>query len=60
MAVNNTDTKRASKKLPDGTEKGWMSEITSVITDSSDKLRGNRLDRLILEEAGSSKNLTDL
>ena len=60
MAVNNSDTKRASTKLTDGTERGWMSEITSVITDSSDKLRGNRLDRLILEEAGSSKNLTDL
>lgn len=59
QAVNNTDTKRASIKTPDGTELGWMSEINSVIANTSDKIRGDRLDRLIFEEAGSNKILTD-
>lgn len=59
LAVNNTDTKRASIKTPDGTEMGWMSEINSVIANTSDKIRGDRLDRLIYEEAGSNKILTE-
>ena len=56
--VNNTDTKRASQVTPDGVEYGWMSEIDSVIADTSDKIRGDRVDRLIYEEAGSNKYLT--
>lgn len=36
-----------------------MSEINSVVADSSDKIRGDRLDRLIYEEAGSSRILTE-
>ena len=59
LAVNNVDTKRASIKAPDGTEYGWMSEINSVVADTADKIRGDRLDRLVYEEAGSNKNLTD-
>ena len=59
LVVNNTDTKRASLKTPDGIEYGWGSEITSVIADTSDKIRGDRIDRLIYEEAGSNPNLTD-
>lgn len=56
--VNNADTKRASQVTPDGVEYGWMSEIDSVIADTSDKIRGDRVDRLIYEEAGSNKYLT--
>ena len=41
----------------DGTEKGWMSMITCVIANTSDKVRGPRLDRLVYEEAGSNKIL---
>lgn len=37
----------------------WMSQITSIVADTSDKVRGDRLDRLIFEEAGSNKNLVD-
>ena len=59
LAVNNVDTKRASIKAPDGTEYGWMSEINSVVADTADKIRGDRLDRLVYEEAGSNKNLTE-
>ena len=59
LAVNNTDTKRASIKTPDGTEMGCMSEINSVIANTSDKIRGDRLDSLIYEEAGSNKILTE-
>jgi hypothetical protein len=59
QAVNNVDTKRASIKTPDGTELGWMSEINSVIANTSDKIRGDRLDRLIYEESGSNKILTE-
>lgn len=59
LVVNNADTKRASLKTPDGTEYGWGSEINSVVADTSDKIRGDRIDRLIYEEAGSNKNLTE-
>ncbi|MBQ5593902.1 MAG: hypothetical protein IIU76_04900 [Bacteroidales bacterium] len=54
---NNADTKRASQVTADGVEYGWMSEIDSVIADTSDKIRGDRVDRLIFEEAGSNKHL---
>ena len=36
-----------------------MSQITSVVADTADKIRGDRVDRLIYEEAGSNKVLTD-
>lgn len=55
--VNNLDTKRASKVDKDGHEFGWMSEIDSVIADSADKIRGDRVDRLVYEECGSNKIL---
>lgn len=57
--VNNDDCKRASKVNKEGTEFGWMSEINTVIADSADKIRGDRLDRLIYEEAGSNRILTE-
>ena len=59
LVVNNNDVKRASLKTPDGVEYGWMSQITSVVADTADKIRGDRVDRLIYEEAGSNKVLTD-
>lgn len=48
--VNNDDTKRATKVNKEGVEFGWGSEIDTVIADSSDKIRGDRLDRIIFEE----------
>lgn len=59
QVVNNNDSKRASKLTKDGIEFGWMSQITSIVADTSDKVRGDRLDRLIFEESGSNKNLVD-
>lgn len=41
----------------EGNEYGWMSEIDSVVADTADKIRGDRVDRLVYEEAGSSKVL---
>ena len=55
--VNNNDTKRASKVTRDGQEFGWMSEINSIVADNPNKIRGHRVDRLVYEEAGSSKTL---
>lgn len=57
--MNNADVKRASVKMLDGTETGFMSEIRAIVADTADKIRGDRVDRLIYEEAGSNKNLTD-
>jgi len=59
LAVNNNDTKRASLKTPDGIEYGWMSQINTVVADTSDKVRGQRIDRLIYDEAGSAPKLTE-
>ena len=55
--VNNNDTKRASKVTREGQEFGWGSEINTIVADNSNKIRGHRVDRLVYEEAGSSKNL---
>lgn len=55
--VNNNETKRASKVTRDGQEFGWGSEINTIVADNSNKIRGHRVDRLVYEEAGSSKNL---
>lgn len=57
--VNNNDTKRATKVNKEGVEFGWGSEINTVVADSSDKIRGARIDRLVFEEAGSTKILTE-
>ena len=55
--MNNNETKRASKVTRDGIEFGWGSEIRTIVADNPNKVRGDRTDRLIYEEAGSSKNL---
>lgn len=55
--VNNDDKKRASQVSADGVEFGWGSEVEAVVADTSDKIRGDRTDRLIFEECGSNKHL---
>ena len=56
--VKNTDMhKKASKKKKDGTEEGHMSEIEGIVADSAEKIRGDRTERLLFEEAGSDKIL---
>lgn len=54
---DNYDTKRASMVDSEGNEYGWLSEIDSVVADTADKIRGDRVDRLVYEEAGSNKQL---
>ena len=34
-------------------EKGWMSQISGVIADKPNKIRGDRTDMLFYEESGS-------
>lgn len=56
--VKNTDMhKRASKKKKDGSEFGHMAEIEGIIADTAEKIRGDRTERLLFEEAGSDKIL---
>lgn len=59
LVINNNDTKRASKKTKDNVEYGWMSQINSIVADTSDKVRGPRTDRLIYDEGGSNPVLTE-
>ena len=51
--------KRASKKDKEGREFGHMSEIEGVIADDPQKVRGDRVERLLYEEAGSDKVLKE-
>lgn len=54
--VKNTDMhKRASKKDKEGREFGHMSDIEGRVVDNPQKLRGDRVERLFLEEIGSNK-----
>ena len=56
--VKNTDThKKASKKDKDGTESGHRSEVVGIICDDADKLRGDRVQILVYEEAGADPAL---
>ena len=57
MAKNSDDLKRASKIDAEGREHGWMSEIASITANTPDKLRGDRTDRVLFEEAGSNPKL---
>lgn len=50
QVANNNDLKRASKLTKDGIELGWMSQVRTIVADSSDKIRGERVDRLFFEE----------
>lgn len=49
--------KRASKLNKEREESGWMSEIMGILCDNPRKLRGDRIDRLFFEEAGSNPYL---
>lgn len=55
--IDNIKQKRASRVTKDGVEFGRMAEIEGIVADTSDKVRGDRVDRLIFEEAGSNKYL---
>jgi hypothetical protein len=57
MVINTKTHKRASKKNKDLSEAGHMSEIEGMIVDEPDKLRGDRVQTLIYEEAGADLNL---
>lgn len=59
MVQNSIMHKRASKKLKDGGETGHMSEIEGIVADSPEKIRGDRVERLLFEEAGSDKVLKE-
>lgn len=58
--VKNTEMyKRSSHINKDtGSEKGFMSEYEGIVADDPNKVRGDRVDLLLHEEAGSNKNLT--
>ena len=55
--IDNIRQKRASLLTPDGTEFGRMAEIEGIVADNPRKVRGDRTERLIFEEAGSNPNL---
>lgn len=57
MVINTKTHKRASKKNKDLSESGHMAEIEGMIVDEPDKLRGDRVQKLIYEEAGADPNL---
>lgn len=61
QCVDNADQKRASVyKIKNGqkVESGWMSQITGIVADKPSKIRGDRTDLLVYEEAGSWDGLT--
>ena len=53
MVRNTAMHKRASKKAKDLSESGHRAEIVGIIVDDPDKLRGDRIQKLIFEEAGA-------
>ena len=55
--LNNKREKRASIVSRSGEERGRMSQITGIVADKPENVRGDRLDRLFFEEAGSDKVL---
>jgi hypothetical protein len=57
MNINTNLHKRASKKDKRGDEFGHMSEVEGVIADAADKIRGDRVERLLFEEAGVDPDL---
>jgi hypothetical protein len=57
MNINTKFHKRASKKDKDGTETGHRSEVEGLICDDPDKLRGDRTQILVYEEAGADQIL---
>lgn len=55
--LDNMFRKRASMVNAQGDEFGPMSEIEGIVADNPTKVRGDRTERLIFEEAGSNKNM---
>lgn len=53
MNINTKTHKRASTKASDGSEDGHRSEVEGIICDDPDKLRGDRTQILVYEEAGA-------
>ena len=54
---NNIRHKRASILNRAGEERGWMSDISGIVADKPENVRGDRVDRLFFEEAGSDRVL---
>lgn len=55
--IDNLKQKRASLLNKEGVEYGSYSEIEGIVADDPSKIRGDRVERLIYEEAGSTKHL---
>lgn len=55
--IDNVRHKRASLVTPTGEEFGLKSNIVGIVADNPRKVRGERCERLIFEEAGSYPNL---
>ena len=55
--IDNMLRKRASMITAQGDEIGPMAEIEGIVADNPSKVRGDRTERLIFEEAGSNKNM---
>lgn len=55
--IDNLKQKRASLLNKEGVEYGAMAEVQGIVADDPGKIRGDRTERLIYEEAGSNKNL---
>jgi hypothetical protein len=57
MKVNNAKEKKASLLTSDNIEYGRMSSVKGIVADVPRKIRGERVERLIYEEAGSNPTL---
>lgn len=57
QAINQSMQKKASKKDSEGNETGFMSMITGIVADKANKVRGDRTELLVYEEAGSDPYL---
>ena len=55
--IDNIWQKRASLVDNEGTEYGRMADIEGIVADHPRKVRGERVERLFFEEAGSNPNL---
>lgn len=57
MVINNAMHKRTSKQDAERREWGRKNDIEGIVADNVNKVRGRRIDRLMLEESGSFKSL---
>lgn len=55
--IDNIRQKRNSLVTKEGNEYGPLSEIEGIVADNPRKVRGDRVERLVFEEAGSNQNL---